>query len=53
MRKESRVAWNPGRKAVQLAIADPNPIQSFAQAMKREYLQLNVVDLVPSVLSML
>lgn len=40
---ESVVAANPGMKAVQLDVADPNAIRSFAEHIKREYPTLNVV----------
>jgi uncharacterized oxidoreductase len=40
---EATVAANPGMKAVQLDIADAQSIASFAEHIKREYPQLNVV----------
>lgn len=40
---ESTVAANPGMKAIQLDVADPSSIRSFAERIKRDYPALNVV----------
>lgn len=40
---DATIAANPGMKAVQLDIANPESIRSFADEMKREYPSLNAV----------
>jgi uncharacterized oxidoreductase len=42
-RLDSTIAANPGMKAVQLDVADPRSIRSFAEDVSREYPTLNVV----------
>lgn len=42
-RLDSTIAANPGMKAVQLDVADPRSIPSFAEDINREYPTLNVV----------
>ena len=40
---QSTIAANPGMKAAQLDIADPESIRSFAEEIKRDYPSLNVI----------
>lgn len=42
-RLDSTVAANPGMKAMQFDVADPNSIRSLAEQIRREYSALNVV----------